>query len=194
MNIVQHRLADKYIIPLAPLFEGKSVLDWGCGDGYAAHLFKVHGAGYVDAYDPYAVPADEYIGDIYTFANDILCLPDRSYDIIWTHHAIEHITFIGETFDLIKKYGTELWLGCPNTAYKGVYSPGHINNFTVISLLAHLQKHGYGVSEARWWLEENQIRLRLPTSGEVEWPQPIMEELNETGRCEESRLPRKYRW
>lgn len=186
---VQHRLTDMYLLPLAPLFKGKAILDIGSGDGYAANLFKVHGAHRVETCDPYKEP--EY--DVANHYHDILDV-EGLFDIVWSHHAIEHMYNLAEFCSNVQRVGKELWLGCPNMANKNHYVPGHINNFTIMSLIAIFQRYGYGVIESKWWNESNQIRLRVPTLGNVKWPHPIQRIITGEGRIEGDELPAKWRW
>jgi 2-polyprenyl-3-methyl-5-hydroxy-6-metoxy-1,4-benzoquinol methylase len=96
--------ANAKIQVLRALRPGGRVLDYGCSWGFATYQLGQHGfdATGFEISRPRAQYAREKIGvkALGSFT-ELRALPEGSFDIIFSNHVIEHLTKVGETFDLM---------------------------------------------------------------------------------------------
>ena len=172
---------------------GATVLDVGCGNGYASKLFLDRGADRVVSIDPYTqqLVNDRPIWLSNTQSLFTKCWGDidslnMKFDIIWHHHVLEHVEdcfgFLRKLRDLLTDTGV-MWMACPNMAHQAVFSPGHIHNFQAPQLIDVLKRCGYAAGDASVWTLGGQLRVRIPKNGNSDYPAPMKEQLQTTGRC-----------
>ena len=170
------------------------ILDSGCGDGFAAQQFIRFGAKHVDAHDPNA-RLPESTNKI-TYKKNYVIINDV-YDIIWSHHVIEHIEnpidYL-QTLRLQLHRDGELWLGCPNTLGSESWSDGHINNFNIGNLLQCLQRAEFGITIIKWLINPGQIRIRIPKLGNDRLPTSVALLYNQDKHFKINKLPHKQGW
>ncbi len=179
---------------------GKTVLDVGCGDGYASKCFLEMGASSVDALEPGFKGQDRRPNHIHdlpvTFYTDWSDVIDKKYDLIWHHHVIEHVEdyfrFLRDIHSMLNPGGW-MWMACPNMAAYTVFSPGHIHNFQSAQLIEVLRLTGFASADVRISVIKGQLRVRVPRDGATGYPQPMKEQLDATGRCDSLQLS-KWRW
>ncbi len=180
--------------------KGKTILDVGCGEGYAAKCFLDMGAKSVDALEPGLTGKNRrprHIQDLpvgfYTNWQDVI---DRKYDLIWHHHVIEHVEdcfrFLRDIHSMLNPDGW-MWMACPNMAAFTIFSPGHIHNFQSAQLIEVLRLCGFASSDARILAAKGQLRVRVPRDGANRYPRPMAEQLEATGRCDSLALA-QWRW
>lgn len=217
----QHRVTDTFMesFNLRNLVEGARVLDHGCGDGYAAAKMLAAGAKEAQAIDiapkaeilevvndPYKAPDGDApslcLRNGIAFSRNLVSLPlyDAGYDVIWSHHVIEHVEapvdFLRELWGLLKPGGT-LLLGCPNMQDHNVFSPGHIHNFTIPTMIAQMQLAGFAVQDCSFWYQRGQLRMRVAKGDgrdRMQWPAPCRDMLHKTGRIDSDKLPARWNW
>lgn len=177
-----------------PKIANAIILDSGCGDGFASQQFVRWGAKHVDAHDPFArLPAST---DKITYHKNYIELSE-TYDIIWSHHVIEHVECPIQYLRVLKlqlKKDGELWLGCPNMANVAAWSNGHINNFDIGNLTQCLQRAGFGVSSIRWLLNPGQLRIRVPADGSTRLPTRMQYLYEKNIHFSLNQLTPNYRW
>lgn len=127
----------KSIISSAPISELKTVLDVGCGLGYAQELFE--GMEYV------GITASQKEHEIATGLGRSVFLMDynfirfdRNFDLVFSSHSLEHSPFPVLTLMEWHRVGSHLLLIVPNPEHYG-----------------YIGKNHYSVSESqqiRWWL------------------------------------------
>lgn len=164
---IRHNKIFKFLSSVEDLIPDKSFIDYGCGDGFAASLLKDLGADTVYTYDPVAEPIFSPLERHFTKPMPL------KVDIVFCHHVIEHVKNIGLFLKELKETGDELWLGCPNMENADYFSLGHINNFYITNLTASLIKAGFGTSEMKWWVNDGQLRIRVPMTGVSDWPKEM---------------------
>ena len=195
---LQHNHTDVFLdsFDSGKLIQNAIVVDSGCGDGYASSQFINRGALKVLAHDVIPQISDylkhpdiSHVDKLYIIANQ--------YDIVWSHHAIEHIDNPIEYlrgFSFLLKDSGWLWITCPNTANNPVYSDGHIHNFTIANLILCLNKAGFNVRDARWLINDGQLRVRVQCGGDGELPEPIYQYRKDNNHFNVNELPNKWRW
>jgi len=124
----------------SPSVEGKTVLDYGCGDGWGTLELQRRGA-IVMAYDVDTKAglllkgADVLLGSLGNILN-------KEFDIIFCHHVLEHVyeplAFLKNML-LLMHNDSELWLSTPNFAANHAYCKGHIMPYTMPVLIEHLR-------------------------------------------------------
>lgn len=196
--IVQHNATKAFFTSFQAKRKCKNafVLDSGCGDGYASRAFITHGASRVFAYDPGLAYNPKYDHPDIIWMRDIP--RGNFFDIVWSHHVIEHIEnpveYLRELRILMRHEG-ELWLTCPNTANCAVYAAGHLHNFTITNILLCLQAAGYPVNDLRWYLTKGQLRVRVKAYGIPGiLPDPFEKALSKDIHFSVNKLPQIWRW
>ena len=200
--IVQHSHTDLFFnsFDSDPLIKGKKILDVGCGDGYAALQFHNRGAALVHAMDPYLEGKPVFLEE----APEIKFFDyfprgfdgATNYDIIWHHHVIEHVENCFEFLRIIRSMLTDdgwMWMACPNMAQHAIYSPDHVHNFQAAQLMEVLRRCHFAVGQAKIWVVNGQLRVRVPANGNHDYPEPMEVSLRETGRCP-SELLNNWNW
>jgi 2-polyprenyl-3-methyl-5-hydroxy-6-metoxy-1,4-benzoquinol methylase len=171
------------------------VLDMGCGDGFASSQFLLHGAATVHAYDPFKL-APELCSDLNIPYYSQITQLDSDYDIVWMHHVLEHVpdylALLQDIRSRLKDTGW-LWMAVPNMANHTVFSPGHINNFMAPQLVEILRLAEFGIKDMSIWAHQGQLRIRVPKLGMLQYPQPMLRSIKDTGRCP-SELLNKWNW
>jgi len=195
MNI-QHSHTDEFLkFPGATSkIRGASILDSGCGDGFASKRFVELGAKYVLAHDPYALLPDSTTHIHYVKSY----IPtSEMFDIAWTHHVIEHvpnpIEYLARIGLQLKKTG-ELWLGCPNTAKNSVYASGHLHNFTIANLVLCLQRADFDVFNISWLINPGQLRIKIKKGNSPQLPRVMEKLLARDKHFDVNKLPIKLNW
>lgn len=179
---------------------GKTVLDVGCGEGYASKCFLEMGAQSVDALEPGLAEENRRPNQIkdlpvefYTSWDDVI---SKKYDLIWHHHVIEHVEdcfqFLRDIRSMLNPGGW-MWMACPNMAAFTIFSPGHIHNFQSAQLIEVLRLTGFASTDARILAAKGQLRVRVPGDGANGYPRPMREQLESTGRCDSLDLA-QWRW
>jgi SAM-dependent methyltransferase len=178
--------------------EGKTILDVGCGDGFASTEFMRRGALRVVANDLFVKTPDPLDrSDIkYAFG------PDRSslgrFDIVWNHHVLEHqerpIDFLRDLRLSIKPEG-QLWLTVPNMEQNSNLSPEHLMAYNMPLLIEHLRLAGFNVKDGSYWQQRGHLRVKvgIDDGQRSEYPEPMALELEKTGRCKHSTV-RLWNW
>ena len=172
------------------------VMDSGCGDGFAAHIFTTLGAKLVLAYDPVLSYNPEYEHQHIKWYDSLKYI-NRICNICWSHHVIEHIDNPVEYLRQLKNHvasSGEVWLSCPNTEHDAAFSLGHIHNFTIGNLVACFGKAGYGIRGIKWLVTPGQLRVRVPVCGSDDWPDPFILKLKNSQHFNVHELPREWRW
>lgn len=125
-----------------PLDGVETVLDVGCGRGYQAEWFANKGKNVT------GVDFKKYrdIENVEFIEADItnLPLPDSSFDLIWTHHVLEHVLnpmkCLFEMRRVLKDSG---WLYFTVPQIDTNISSGHINSFNMPVLIYKLAVAGF---------------------------------------------------
>jgi SAM-dependent methyltransferase len=127
----------------------KQVLDVGCGDGYFIYLCYLAGA--------HAVAISSSLDDVhlcsslgqetYLMDQNLLDFDDHSFDIIWSHHALEHsiapILAIREAARVLKPDGIfDLTVGTGR-------APGHYYRFDQVTLENMLLDSGFAIDTSQ---------------------------------------------
>jgi hypothetical protein len=84
-------------------------------------------------------------------------------------------------------------MAVPNMANHTVFSPGHINNFMAPQLVEILRLAEFGIKDMSIWAHQGQLRIRVPKLGMLQYPQPMLRSIKDTGRCP-SELLNKWNW
>lgn len=192
-DLLQNAITDTYLNSFDSIskIKNKNIVDIGCGHGYAARQFIDKGAHAVTALeieprDP-SLNKPHYLLDTdATFVTSWNEIINSKFDIVWSHHVIEHVedyfSFLRDIHSILNDTG-ELWLACPNMAQHAVYSPGHIHNFQAAQLVEVLKRTGFAIGDISVWTHNGQLRARVPKNGNTNYPTPMQDELNRTGRC-----------
>jgi 2-polyprenyl-3-methyl-5-hydroxy-6-metoxy-1,4-benzoquinol methylase len=165
MNRMKYDFATKIILqkrmePLkrAGLESGKTLLDYGCGNGHFVRYAREHGVR-AEGYDPYS----EVFGDASVL--------DRRYDFITAQDVLEHVDDPHALVDDLKSYavpGGRLAIGTPNADRIDLCDPldlGHLHQpyHRNIPSAAELQRMA---SEGGWQV----IEFRNYTQPDMEVP------------------------
>ena len=180
----------------SPSIAGKTVLDFGCGDGWGSlELFK-HGA-LVTAFDT-DVNAGGLLGDsrIKIFRDKASVL-SRNFDIVFCHHVLEHIynplEFLRDLREMMRD-DSELWLSVPNFAVNYTYCEGHIMPYNMPVLIEHLRMAGFDVANGSYRvtdLSHGHLRVRIKKyngAGTSAYPEPMKTAMKKWQRVESSIL------
>lgn len=198
--MIQHNHTDVFL----DSFDSKKkikraiIVDSGCGDSYATKRLAADGARYINAYDPGIIGANHLemhkSGCKISYTSR---LEELAYDIVWSHHVVEHIQ---NPIAYLKHFGSymksdgELWLGCPNTADNPIFSYGHLSNFTISNLVLCLQCAGFDVKNIKWLINSGQIRIRIRRGACRTLPKPFDEMLEGQQHFNVNELPAVWRW
>lgn len=197
---IQHNVTMRYLQSFSWSVAGKTVVDVGGGDGFAALHFADSGAEKVTLVEP-------MIGVVMQEVEDhlrIIHVPSiqdvqQNRDIVWCHHVLEHvedsIDFLRTMRRMLRPEGW-LWLAVPNMAQHAIFSPGHIHNFMAPQLTEQLRLAHFDTENIRIWVEHGQLRMRIQPyngSGSPGYPEPMDQSLQDTGRCPSSVLE-SWRW
>jgi 2-polyprenyl-3-methyl-5-hydroxy-6-metoxy-1,4-benzoquinol methylase len=181
MYSIQHNHTDIFIDSMPKdFFKDKSIIDFGSGDGYAARRLKELGANEILTVDLLQSQySDHHATNIFTV--------EGKYDIIWSHHCLEHIpnyfNALNKLRGLLNDTG-HLILAVPNMDGVSEFSRGHINNFTMPSMITILQMTKFNVCAGKFWTEKGQLRV-IVQPGASELPDK-MHKLLEAGRVPHS--------
>lgn len=173
---LQHEAIIEFL-DLAPSIKGKSIIDVGCGDGFASVNFLDRGASYVSVVDP--ISSGSLLPDGIRFYKDVNKVKE-SYDILWCHHVLEHIESPIQFLRDFSKLSNELWLSVP--VQTDVFSLGHIISYTGPILCEHLKRAGWNVKDASYRLDGSHLRVRI-IYGESDYPEPMKKSLDKIGKC-----------
>lgn len=184
-NIIQHNATDNFFDAIGmKYFEHKTIMDFGAGDCYASYRFLLSGAKRVDSVD--IKFSNKKLSPKHTLYRNIPI--ENKYDVIFTHHAMEHIISAVGVFRLIyeslKNYGW-LYLAVPNMDSINNYSEGHIHNYTMPQLIALLKNIGFATQYGFYWTHNAQLRLRVQKYNGIkpDYPARVKSELDTNGRC-----------
>jgi SAM-dependent methyltransferase len=200
---VQHPSTVDFL-KVSPSPEGKTVMDVGCGDGFASRKFVEAGAVEVFANDLLLFEdkltdfdqSSEFLQGIEFCPMDERAGHNGKMDIVWCHHCLEHqeepIAFLKDLHALLKPDG-ELWLAVPNMRDNLNLSPGHTMAYNMPLLIEHLKRAWFNVKDGAFWANRytgGHLRVRLgklsPDSSsdkKSDYPKPMQEAFDETGRC-----------
>lgn len=130
---------------------GKTVLDFGSGEGYGAAFLADHGAIAVHGIDVSHVAVEhariKYSQKSVNFVcGNCLCTPfeDKFFDLITSFEVIEHLTdhagYIGEACRLLKENGT-LIISTPNILKSDGNNHFHLKELTLDTFIGLLHAH-----------------------------------------------------
>jgi SAM-dependent methyltransferase len=136
----------------------RRVMDVGAGDGVEIEIFKFLGA------DVFSVNADTAPAFKATFVGDYIdCHHERSFDIIWCSHVLEHIRnpglFLDKIFDELE-IGGFLAISVPYSEFNSgqdSFTFGHHNRYNVLLLMYALICAGFDCREASVRVYNGQI-------------------------------------
>ena len=197
---IQHNQTDTFLnsFNAKRTIKGANILDSGCGDAYASVRFIGMGANHVTAYDPYDFKCECYDVKLTNLTFKSVLKPlTNVFDIIWSHHVIEHIPNPIEYLQSLKsqlRETGELWLGCPNTAKTCVFAAGHLHNFTIANLVLCLQEAEFPVRDMSWLVHKGQLRIRVSKNGDARLPQPFIDAILRNTHFDVGILPQSWRW
>lgn len=193
---IQHHAAMEFL-EASPDPVGRTVMDVGCGDGFAALQFVNRDAKKVYANDlrpdedkmTDLKPNSEFLQGIQFVPMNDRSLYDGKLDLVWCHHCLEHqerpIDFLKELRALLKPHG-ELWLAVPNMRENINLSLGHTMAYNMPLLVEHLKRASFDVEKGAYWRQRGHLRVRLGIlkAGEMsEYPKPMREAFKSIGRC-----------
>lgn len=188
----------------SPSPERKSVIDIGCGDGFASVEFKKRGAKEIIANDlsckvrplllQYSIP--------FLPLKDVGVTYHSHFDIVWCQNVLEHqehpIEFLKNLYELLNPAG-ELWLTVPNCRTFEVFSLGHIINFNMPTLIEHFYRAHFDTKNGHYWTstpKSGHLRVRIPKmeAGKFsDYPTPMAKCIKATGRCP-ANLLEQWNW
>jgi len=160
---------------------GKTVLDIGCGDGWASVEMSIRGAQVVGT-DLSSVPPVLLIENRIPYQQ----IPTANYDIGWCHHVLEHIQdpilFLQELHERID----QLWVTVPEEIGHG-FAKGHINRYNMQLLIEHLRRAGWNVERGSYIARAGNLTAVVRSDllwGDSLSPYPAsMSPLNDKGTC-----------
>lgn len=111
-----------------------AILDVGCGNGQiSSHFCQKNRVWSVDVEDKRSTVSGEY--DFRLVDSELLPFEDGMFDIVISHHVIEHVndqnTHMREVKRVLKNEGV-IYLGCPNRS--SPFMAGHKGNQSVLRL------------------------------------------------------------
>lgn len=140
---------------VAPMVEGLSYLDFGCGTAYGADYLTytrdAKSAVVIDnSQDGIMFAADRYSDNdsLYVILGDCLFAPFKSriFDAVVSFDVLEHIAdenqdkFVSEASRVLKDDGV-LYIGCPNKELSWGNNPFHLHELTLTEFRNLLEKH-----------------------------------------------------
>jgi len=130
--------------------KGKRVIDVGCCHGWAALFLRDQGA-IVHATDVVApdhpqikrliqegIPYTRYLGTV------------GKHDVIWFHHALEHIEAPIDFLVRLRDVGNELWVAVPRIGPFAGWAWDEINLYKMPVLIEHLRRGGWDVENCSY--------------------------------------------
>jgi SAM-dependent methyltransferase len=126
---------------------GRSVIDVGCGDGWAALAMQERGAD-VTALD--ILPeSHRKLAEIH--AADIVYTRTFSgqYNLAWCHHTLEHIRDPIAFLQNVRAVASQLWCIVPRMDGDG-FAKDHINRYNMPVLVEHLRRAGWDIEHGSY--------------------------------------------
>ncbi len=139
-----------WLTQLAPLLKDKSVLDVGCGQGETLasllHFLDAHPTGISTSEEDIRICHLNNL-EAYLMDQNLLEFDDNSFDIVWSHHTLEHsvapILVVREAARVLKPEGIlALTVGTGK-------APGHYYRFDPETLRNMLSDSGFTIAHSR---------------------------------------------
>jgi len=148
---------------------GKTVLDIGCGDGWASVEIH-HRGGQVVGMDLSSEPPTLLIENRIPYQRN----PTSNYDIGWCHHVLEHIECPISFLRDLRLSCDQLWITVPK-AERYEFAKGHLNRYNMLLLIEHLRLAGWDVESGSYISREGNLTAVVysgPKWGDVLSPYP----------------------
>lgn len=189
-EILYQRFSKEIIDPLLYSIDFHTVLDAGCGAGLQTEYFiqKEKDCLGVDLLEPKV--------DIPFSKQSIYDLKlDKQYDLIWSHHVIEHLRDPITALNCLKKV-TKLngYAAITVPQINNIISPGHINSYSLPLIMYHLAAAGWDCSSGFFTKARSHLRCIVRKTDENEsisnefkdimqyFPKDVKMEIEKTGR------------
>ena len=148
---------------------GMTVLDVGCGQGVALRQFKdmgLHPVGITLGEDYRACRAKGF--EVHELDQNFLTFPDRSFDILWCRHVLEHslapLFTISEYYRLTRPGGhVYVEVPAPDTSAHHERNVNHYSVFGHSAWMSLFPRVGFTV------LRSVAIKCNLPCGEDVYW-------------------------
>ena len=167
----------KSIVDSAPILDMKTILDLGCGEGYAADLFPNK------FYTGVTISKEDAAKGISKGRNILVedfnfSEPVYPFDLIFSSHSLEHSPFPLITLMVWKELGKNLLLISPNPDHYGYVGRDHFAVMPAPQLRWLLRRAGWKVT----WKIETATDLaflceNVPVLGSEGWASSLTEEI-----------------
>jgi SAM-dependent methyltransferase len=134
---------------------GKQVLDIGCGGGwclYHCHFAGAHAVGISSSLDDIQMCSSRG-EEVYLMDQNLLDFDDHSFDIVWSHHALEHsiapILAIREAARVLKPDRQDSSNGIFDLTVGIGRAPGHYYRFDQMTLENMLTDSGFTIDSSQ---------------------------------------------
>ena len=139
-----------------PLDINARILDVGCGQGYALDIFKKFGFNSVGiTLGENNLNLCQGKGhEVYKMDQSFLDFPDKSFNLVWCRHCLEHSIFpyytLSEFFRVLKVLGyLYIEVPAPDTDLKHQTNPNHYSVFGKSMWVSLIERTGFKILEIK---------------------------------------------
>jgi SAM-dependent methyltransferase len=146
---------------------GKKILDCGCGQGVAMEDFRDAGAKPIGTTfgEDYEICKSKGF-EVYEMDQSFLDFPEKTFDIVWCRHALEHSLFplftLRGFYEVLKPDGIlYVEVPAPDTSARHETNQNHYSCFTKNAWLSLFQRSKFQI------IEQIDLKFKIPVGDDL---------------------------